>query len=147
MHGGFDNESPTVPTDAIIKLDALQVVKTNAVLVEKIETIIGSQGTNITPPGSKPSTPGGSTSPNEPRSPIVGGIVVVNPIIANDIPNQPPNNMENLYNLFLNYLLKPNEWVNSKIGSEGELGDLSRFHFRSDLIIAMVEQAQNIIKT
>jgi len=94
-------------------------------LVEKIETIIGSQGTNITPPGSKPSTPGGSSSPNEPRSPNVGGIVVVNPIIANDIPNQPPNNMENLYNLFLNYLLKPNEWVNSKIGSEGELGDLS----------------------
>lgn len=143
MHGGFDNESPTVPTDAIIKLDALQVVKTNAVLVEKIETIIGSQGT--TPP--KPSTPtNGSTSPNEPRSPAVGGIVVVNPIIADGIPSQPPNNMENLYNLFLNYLLKPNEWVNSKIGSEGELGDLSRFHFRSDLIIAMVEQAQNIIK-
>ena len=54
--------------------------------------------------------------------------------------------MENLYNLFLNYLLKPNEWVNSKIGSEGELGDLSRFYFRPDLIIAMVEQAQNIIK-
>lgn len=50
-------------------------------------------------------------------------------------------NMENLYNLFLNYLLKPNEWVNSKIGSEGELGDLSRFYFRPDLIIAMVEQA------
>jgi len=47
--------------------------------------------------------------------------------------------MENLFNLFLNYLLKPNEWVNSKIGSEGELGDLSRFYFRPDLILAIVE--------
>jgi len=37
----------------------------------------------------------------------------------------PANDMENLYNLFLNYLLKPSEWVNSKIGGEGELGDLS----------------------
>ncbi len=29
MHGGFDNESPTVPTDAIMLLDALEVLKTN----------------------------------------------------------------------------------------------------------------------
>lgn len=110
-------------------------------MVEKIETIIGGQGQgNITPPRSGPATPGGGTSPNEPRSPAIGGIVVVNPIIANSEMPQSPN-MENLYNLFLNYLLKPNEWVNSKIGSEGELGDLSRFYFRPDLIIAMVEQA------
>lgn len=41
LHGGFDNESPTVPTDAIIRLDSLQIVKTNPVLVDKIEASIG----------------------------------------------------------------------------------------------------------
>ena len=47
----------------------------------------------------------------------------------------PPNNMENLYNLFLNHLLKPFEWASAKnIGQEGELGDSSRFYFRPDLI-------------
>jgi hypothetical protein len=65
-----------------------------------------------------------------------------------DIPMSPPNNMENLYNLFLNHLLKPIEWASAKnIGQEGELGDLSRFYFRPDLILAIVEQAQNVIKT
>jgi hypothetical protein len=42
----------------------------------------------------------------------------------------PPNNMENLYNLFLNHLLKPIEWASAKtIGQDGELGDLSKFYF------------------
>mmetsp|Transcript_7460 Transcript_7460/g.6992 ORF Transcript_7460/g.6992 Transcript_7460/m.6992 type:complete len:144 (+) Transcript_7460:599-1030(+) len=37
MHGGFDNESPTVPTDAIMKLDAVQVLKGAPELLEKLE--------------------------------------------------------------------------------------------------------------
>ncbi len=126
MHGGFDNDSPTVPTDAVMKLDSIQVLKPKPVLVGKIEDFLGTDR-STTPPGARqPSSPGGSASPNEPRSPIPGGITLVHPQIAvnADIPNT-PNNMENLYNLFLNYLLKPHEWVNSKIGGEGELGDLS----------------------
>jgi len=38
MHGGFDNESPTVPTDAIMKLDAAQVLKNSSDLLEKLES-------------------------------------------------------------------------------------------------------------
>jgi hypothetical protein len=66
MHGGFDNESPTVPTDAIMRLDALAILKSAPHLVEKIENYTGVS------PGSKPSTPiglGGGNSPMEPRSP------------------------------------------------------------------------------
>jgi protein phosphatase len=67
MHGGFDNESPTVPTDAIMKLDALAILKSAPHLVEKIENYTGISNPS-SPGGSKPSTPGGpgSQSPNEP---------------------------------------------------------------------------------
>lgn len=62
LHGGFDNESPTVPTDAIMKLDSIQLLKSAPNLVEKIENFIGIQHPR-TPPS--PGTPG-SLSPNEP---------------------------------------------------------------------------------
>lgn len=78
MHGGFDNDSPTVPTDAVMKLDSIQVLKPNAVLVGKIEEFLGTDK-NTTPPGGRTPTNPGSASPNEPRSPIPGGITLVHP--------------------------------------------------------------------
>lgn len=47
LHGGFDNESPTVPTDAIIRLDTLVILQTNQSLCEKIISYTGVS----TPPG------------------------------------------------------------------------------------------------
>lgn len=39
IHGGFDNESPTIPTDAIMQLDALEVLRTNTALHNKLRTV------------------------------------------------------------------------------------------------------------
>ena len=38
MHGGFENETPNIPTNSILKLDLLAHVKGNAVLTQKLET-------------------------------------------------------------------------------------------------------------
>jgi len=66
MHGGFDNESPTVPTDAIMRLDSIAILRSAPHLVEKVESFTGTQPpANTSPVGSKPSTPG-LNSPNEP---------------------------------------------------------------------------------
>jgi len=66
MHGGFDNDSPTVPTDAVMKLDSIQVLKPKPVLVGKIEDFLGTDRSTTPPGGRQPSSPGGSASPNEP---------------------------------------------------------------------------------
>ena len=61
--------------------------------------------------------------------------------------NSATNNIKNLQNMFLNHLLKPREWAQAtNIGMAGELGDQERFYFRSEHILAIVEQALNQIK-
>ena len=37
MHGGFENETPNIPTNSIIKLDLVAHLKDNAVLMAKLE--------------------------------------------------------------------------------------------------------------
>ena len=46
MHGGFENETPNIPTNSIMKLDLLAHVKANAGLVAKLETAFQSQYKN-----------------------------------------------------------------------------------------------------
>ena len=142
MHGGFDNESPTVPTDAIMKLDALSILRSNSTLIEKIK-----QFSNATGEGSRGLSPGGSTGSHSPgsasgsRSPMSGGITIekahVEPEIGADAsmsPHAQPgsnNSLDSLCNLFLAHLLKPRDWASAtQIGQPGELGDLERFYFR-----------------
>lgn len=38
MHGGFENETPNIPTNSIMKLDLVAHVKTNAQLMAKLES-------------------------------------------------------------------------------------------------------------
>ena len=151
MHGGFDNESPTVPTDAIMKLDALQILRNNTALVDKIKTF--SSGAPASPAAG--STPEGGPSPASSsglRTPVSGGITIEKPDHS-DTPTEKPGgaaaatSIDSLVQLFLNHLLKPREWASApSIGQPGELGDLDRFYFRSDHILAIVEQALTTVK-
>ena len=43
MHGGFENETPNIPTNSIMKLDLIAHVKGNAGLMAKLEAAFASQ--------------------------------------------------------------------------------------------------------
>jgi hypothetical protein len=42
MHGGFENETPNIPTNSIMKLDLIAHVKGNAGLMAKLEAAFAS---------------------------------------------------------------------------------------------------------
>ena len=42
MHGGFENETPNIPTNTIAKLDLLTVFDGNQPLLDKVNALIGS---------------------------------------------------------------------------------------------------------
>ena len=43
MHGGFENETPNIPTNSIIKLDLMAHFKGNDMLISKIESAFNTQ--------------------------------------------------------------------------------------------------------
>lgn len=53
MHGGFENETPNIPTNSIMKLDLIAHVKGNTGLMSKLETAFASHAkSNSTSPTS-----------------------------------------------------------------------------------------------
>ena len=46
MHGGFENETPNIPTNSIIKLDLIAHVKGNQQLMAKIDNAFQTQARN-----------------------------------------------------------------------------------------------------
>ncbi len=62
MHGGFENETPNIPTNTIVKIDLTQIFKQNQILLTKLENALGpNQKKDKSEGGSRP----GSTSPSE----------------------------------------------------------------------------------
>jgi hypothetical protein len=59
MHGGFENETPNIPTNSIVKLDLLSIFKGNQLLLDKLKSVVG--------PGSS-GRKGGSNDGSENRS-------------------------------------------------------------------------------
>jgi len=57
MHGGFENETPNIPTNSIMKLDLIAHVKGNANLLAKLEAAFVSQAKSS---GTSPSSTGTS---------------------------------------------------------------------------------------
>jgi|TARA_B110000305_G_C18941017_1_gene403962 hypothetical protein len=46
MHGGFENETPNIPTNSIMKLDLVAHVKGNAQLMQKLENVYQAHNNN-----------------------------------------------------------------------------------------------------
>ena len=42
MHGGFENETPNIPTNTIVKLDLTTVFKGNQAMLSKLEQFVGA---------------------------------------------------------------------------------------------------------
>lgn len=64
MHGGFENETPNIPTATIMKVDTITLFKNAPTLLTKLEAALGqSKGGNVTPPGSR--TPGSTQSSSD----------------------------------------------------------------------------------
>ena len=64
MHGGFENETPNIPTNTIVKLELPQIFKATPALASKLETIIGAGGAARAGTGQAGSR-SGSTSPSD----------------------------------------------------------------------------------
>jgi hypothetical protein len=64
MHGGFENETPNIPTNSIMKIDLMALVKGNQNLTQKLEQACGA---NPQRSGSSPNSnnKSGSSSPSD----------------------------------------------------------------------------------
>jgi hypothetical protein len=71
MHGGFENETPNIPTNTIVKLDLGNLFKGNATLTSKLEQFTGRKEGSSGPssrPGSTTPTDGSSAGSRTPPS-------------------------------------------------------------------------------
>jgi hypothetical protein len=64
MHGGFENETPNIPTNTIVKLELPQIFKAAPGLASKLEAIIGAGSPSRAGTGTGGSR-SGSTSPSD----------------------------------------------------------------------------------
>lgn len=53
MHGGFENETPNIPTNSIMKLDLMELFQKVPSLVQKLEQTIGSKNQRSRSPNSQ----------------------------------------------------------------------------------------------
>lgn len=162
MHGGFENETPNIPTNTIMKLDLMALFKNVPTLVQKLEQVSGANSKKAR--GNDSDTNDGKRTPPmqslarennkirmdrvEVESQPGAGVTVLKPLnkytedkksgIVNSVPtnNNQPN--DRIYNLFLSHLLKPREWTAQTDGS-------GYFSFRRELIIALADECQRVL--
>ena len=165
MHGGFENETPNIPTNTIMKMDLLALFKNTPTLVTKLEQSLGAMNKkNKGAAGGDQSdnTDGKRTPPmqslarenNKIRMDKVefeaqpgAGVTALKPLnkYAEDKKsgqpgqtNQSQQNNDRIYNLFLAHLLKPREWTAQTDGN-------GYFSFRRELIIALADECQRVL--
>ena len=165
MHGGFENETPNIPTNTIMKLDLLALFKSVPVLVTKLEQSLGAmkkRGAGNASDISTEGTDGKRTPPmqslarenNKIRMDKVefetqpgAGATTMKALnkyteekrLGNQAAaNTGSQNNDRIYNLFLAHLLKPREWSAQQDGN-------GYFSFRRELIIALADEAQRIL--
>jgi protein phosphatase len=74
MHGGFENETPNIPTNTIVRLDLTTVFKGNQMMLSKLEQFVGSSAQAGTRSASaNGSTKGGSETSSRSQTPPLGG--------------------------------------------------------------------------
>lgn len=152
MHGGFENETPNIPTNSIMKLDLLELFQKTPVLINKLESAIGA--------GKRARSPN-TGGENEQRSttPPMQSLAKMNNKIRLDraeVEQQPGGKTvhvplgkfeeekkgvqkDTLYNLFLAHLLRPKEWTAQFDGN-------GYFAFRREHIIALAEECQRVLE-
>ncbi|OMJ90431.1 hypothetical protein SteCoe_7238 [Stentor coeruleus] len=98
IHGGFEHETPNIPTGKLLKIEISRVFKENPALASK--------GKIFQKPDSRPIPP----IPEEKKAAIT-------------IANNTPDRGNPLQNLFINHLLRPSEWntpANARFGFRRE---------------------------
>lgn len=163
MHGGFENETPNVPTNSIMKLDLQQLFKSTPNLISKLEQVSGASSKKTGRIGEADSSDGKKTPPMqslvrennkirmdrvEVESQPGAGTTIMKPLqkyaedkksgLTTQTNNTGPQLNDRIYNLFLSHLLKPREWSSQTDGS-------GYFSFRKELIIALAEECQRIL--
>ncbi|OMJ71427.1 hypothetical protein SteCoe_30361 [Stentor coeruleus] len=113
IHGGFEHETPNVPTGKMLKIETNRLFKENTILAPKGKVSPKSELRPLPP------------APEEKKSTIS--------IISNSSDRGNP-----LQNIFINHLLRPNEW-NTPANA--------RFGFRREHIFALTEECENIVKS
>lgn len=139
MHGGFENETPNIPTDSILKLDLVSYIKNIPLYMAKCEAAFKSQLKNDSKsPQMNNSEQALSAGVNKPQTPPMVGLAKAHMKIRmgkgeieqkkghapqvitfnGDTDGKPKatKNVESLHQLFLNHLLRPKEWSASVDG-------------------------------
>ena len=159
MHGGFDNETPNIPTNSILKLDIVAHIKGNAALLAKLESSFANQkqsaqansrindtkdGTNadgsraVTPPMQKFAKANIRMGKGEIEQKKGQAPQVVN-FTGSEAKDKSAKNVDSLHQLFLNHLLRPKEWSASVDGQ-------TFFAFRREHILALADEAQRVLE-
>lgn len=169
MHGGFENETPNIPTNTIKKLDLLQLFAKVPHLITKLECTStpgkprknsqgGGSNTNLDTESQRSTTPPMQSLARMnnkirlDRAEVEqqpGGKTVMMPIgrfEEEKKAGQPKlggddNNMQKdtLQNLFLSHLLRPKEWTAQYDGS-------GYFAFRREHIIALADECLRVLE-
>jgi diadenosine tetraphosphatase ApaH/serine/threonine PP2A family protein phosphatase len=129
IHGGFEHETPNVPTSNITRIDTLRLFSGNANLLPRSYNEAAQQGQ----PARRPL---GEQRPL-PQAPEV--VMETNPGRPSPLPIViAPNEKGNpLHNLFVNHLLRPKDW-NTPANS--------KFNFRREHIFALAEECERVIR-
>ena len=161
MHGGFENETPNIPTNTIMKLDLNAHLKEDTFLMSKLEYL---QSNSASTGGPSPKSQGG-TRDGKPGDTVTGRAItpplqslaktnmkirmgkgeieqkqgqapqVVNFSGPDGGKGEKINKgVESLHQLFLNHLLRPKTWTGD---SDGQ----SFFAFRREHIMALADEA------
>lgn len=146
-HGGFENNSPNVPTDLLTYIDMNEMFANNPDLTKNIEQ--PSDGMVIE---------NSRQSNSEPRYQLNNDVLVahcrddkstIQYINLNDLPQEPQKleyvtptvqieeYIRNLYTTVIKYLLKPLDW---------KLPDTSQFILKSEIIIALCNEVIKVLK-
>ena len=78
MHGGFENETPNIPTDSILKLDLVSYIKNIPLYMAKCEAAFKSQLKNDSKPQMSNNQESLSAGANKPQTPPMVGLAKAN---------------------------------------------------------------------
>ena len=168
MHGGFEKETPNIPTNSIMKIDLLGLFRDLPALKQKLEMCIGAANRKKNPATGVAATEGEGRDGR--RTPPMQSLArdqnqirmdraeyEINPGTGKTVAKPLPRLLEerknganadanasnapqdSLYNLFLSHLLRPREWSAQSDGN-------GYFAFRREHILALAEECMRVLQ-